>query len=239
MCGRYSLIVEMEQLLIYYGIQPSAYAHTPRYNIAPGQSLPAIIADADGTRRIGPLRWGLVPSWAKEEKVGYMMINARAETLADKPAFRKLLPSRRCILPADGFYEWRKLNKNEKQPYRITLKDKSLFSMAGLYDTWISPSGDKVNTCTIITTVPNELMQPIHDRMPVILPPEHVRHWLNKEITDLSQLMQLLQPYSSEQMRLYPVNPLVGSVKNDSPACIEPYQIPQQDRDSTVQLELF
>lgn len=234
MCGRFSLRVEMAELMEYYGITEAAFEMVPRYNIAPGQQIPAII-DAPGGRRLGGLKWGLVPEWAKDEKIGYMMINARADTLAEKPAFRKPLRSKRCIVPADGFYEWR---KSDKQPFRIVMKDGGLLSLAALYDTWISPGGERISTCTIITTTPNEVMAPLHDRMPVILPRNRVDDWLNRDNTDPRDLLPLLEPYPAGEMTAYPVAPLVGNVKNDVPACIEPYELPVKE-EPPEQLNLF
>lgn len=217
MCGRYSLRVEMEELLSYYGLIQSSYVYTPRYNIAPGQLITALI-DSNGARRIGPLRWGLVPEWASDERIGNKMINARAETLSEKPAFRQSFSRRRCIIPADGYYDWK---KDTKQPYRITMNNQSIFSLAALYDTWISPDGSKLHTCTIITTESNDILSTIHDRMPVILPKEHHDIWLDRA-TDITLLQPLLIPFPNEQMATYPVSPMVGNVKNDVPACIDP-----------------
>lgn len=233
-CGRFSLRVEMQELMHYFGLIPTDFVYPPRYNIAPGQMIPAVIASREG-RKLGPLRWGLVPRWAKNDKIGYMMINARADSLPVKPAFAKPLVSKRCVIPADGFYEWR---KQDKQPFRITMRDQSLFSLAALYDTWIMPNGEKLGTCTIITTEPNELMSRIHERMPAILPPEHMDIWLNPRVADPAELLPLLRPYDAERMTAYPVSPIVGNVKNDVPACIEPYS-PDDGGETAVQLELF
>lgn len=218
MCGRFSLRVEMEELLAFYGLTESAFPYTKRYNIAPGQMITAVI-DAGGQRRIGPLRWGLVPSWANDEKIGFKMINAKAETVAEKPAFRLPFARKRCVVPADGFYEWR---KEDKQPYRFTMKDGSLFSLAALYDTWMSPGGTKLHSCTILTTQPNGLTRMIHDRMPVILAEEQTNIWLDRSITDMGLLQPLLVPYPDDEMVSYPVSPIVGNVKNDIPSCLEP-----------------
>lgn len=221
MCGRYTIVVSMDELMMRYFIEEgtSVPYHRPRYNVAPGQMVMAVIND--GSRnRIGELKWGLVPSWAKDEKIGYMMINARAETLAEKPAFRKLISRKRAIIPADGFYEWKRSADGSKQPMRIMLKNKTIFSMAALYDTWQSPDGRKISTCTIITTSPNELMQDIHDRMPVILKPGDEAAWLDRNKAEIGDLLDMLKPYPAEEMTAYPVSPAVGNVKNDSEACI-------------------
>jgi len=174
----------------------------------------------DGVKnRLGELRWGLVPSWAKDDKIGSKMINARAETLLERASFKTLVGRKRAIIPADGFYEWKK-SGNSKQPMRITLKEDALFSMAGLYDTWQTPDGSKLSTCTIITTSPNSLMADIHDRMPVILHPEDEAFWLDRSNSDTKALTALLKPYPADKMRAYPVSPIVGNVKNDSEECI-------------------
>lgn len=222
MCGRYTLTVTWEELLLYLELESSQVPfHTPRYNVAPGQMIPALISDGE-KHRLGQLKWGLVPSWAEDDKMGWRTINARAETLAEKPAFRRAFASKRCLIPADGFFEWKKLASNKKQPMRIIPKQAKLFHFAGLYDTWTSPNGKRISTCTIVTTMPNRVMEPIHDRMPVILGHDAAAQWLDRKITDTSKLMPLLQPCPTDWLDVYPVNSLVGNVKNDSPACIEP-----------------
>ncbi|QDX94370.1 SOS response-associated peptidase [Brevibacillus laterosporus] len=163
---------------------------------------------------MGQLRWGLIPSWSKDEKMAYKMINAKAETIREKPSFKNLFIRKRCIIPADGFYEWMKIG-NDKQPMRIMVKDKGVFSLAGLYDTWKSPDGGRINTCTIITTKPNTLMADIHDRMPVIIKREDESLWLNRDVQDGELLESLLLPFEEEQMQAYPVSKMVGNVRND------------------------
>lgn len=219
MCGRFTLITEPEKILGRFRIQQMHFDLQPRYNIAPGQMIPAIIEDRR-QRKIGQLKWGLVPSWAQDEKIGYKMINARAETLTEKPAFRRLFERKRCLIPADGFYEWQQ-RKSGKQPMRIMMKSGELFAFAGLFDTWIKPDGQKVHSCTIITTKPNEVVADIHDRMPVILREEDEAMWLDREKYDAELLRSLLIPYDPEEMRAYPVPTLVGNPKNDVPDCIE------------------
>jgi putative SOS response-associated peptidase YedK len=221
MCGRFTITLTLEELMLHYFIDgPAVPFHVPRYNVAPGQMIPAIINDGE-TNRLGELKWGLIPSWAKDEKIGYKMINARAETLAEKPAFRTLIQRKRVLIPADGFYEWKAINEG-KQPMRIVLKKEIIFSFAGLYDTWISPDGKKITSCTIITTRPNKLMQDIHDRMPVILRREDERIWLDREHQGTHQIMSLLEPYPDEEMEAYPVDKMVGNAKNEIPDCIKP-----------------
>ncbi len=219
MCGRFTIVVTIEELIGRYLIeQPMTGYPTPRYNVAPMQDVWAIIHDGR-KNRLGELRWGLVPSWAPDDKVGSKMINARAETLMERASFKTLVGRKRAIIPADGFYEWRK-EGSRKQPMRITMKDGALFSMAALYDTWQAPDGRKLSTCTIITTAPNRLMADIHDRMPAILSPEDEAPWLDRGNGDIEALLALLRPYPAERMRAYPVSPIVGNVKNDSEECI-------------------
>ncbi|WP_150266511.1 SOS response-associated peptidase [Paenibacillus tepidiphilus] len=214
MCGRYTITVTMDELMLHYLTGDAAIAHyEPRYNVAPMQMIPAVIHDGKHNR-LGELRWGLVPSWAKDDRIGSKMINARAETLLEKASFRKLVGSRRCIVPADGFYEWKPLS-GAKQPMRIMLKDEGVFSLAGLYDIWVGPDGNRLGTCTIITTESNSLMMDIHDRMPVILPQGAEAYWLDRGNQDVSGLMKLLQPYDARLMRAYPVSAEVGKVRND------------------------
>jgi putative SOS response-associated peptidase YedK len=219
MCGRFTLVTDTEKLMSRFLLQEIPFDLKPRYNIAPGQPIPAILADG-GRRRIGQLRWGLVPSWAQDEKIGYKMINARAETLQEKPAFRRLFERKRCMIPADGFYEWKQMDRG-KQPMHITMRDGALFAFAGLFDTWTAPDGQKLHTCTIITTQPNEVVADIHNRMPVILRQEDEDLWLDRDRFDPELLRSLLVPYESGQMRAYPVPAIVGSPKNDVPECIE------------------
>jgi putative SOS response-associated peptidase YedK len=195
-------------------------SYSPRYNIAPAQSVLTIIDD-EGGHRAGLLRWGLIPAWAKDPTIGNRMINARAETVAEKPSFRRALQKRRCLVLADGFYEWRKEGRT-KTPMFITLKSREPFAFAGLWETWEPPTGDPVRSCTIITTSPNSLMAAIHDRMPVILPRAAESLWLDRTVTDPQALLPLLAPYAAELMKAYAVSPLVNLPRNDTPACIEP-----------------
>ncbi|WP_433939133.1 SOS response-associated peptidase [Paenibacillus lautus] len=229
MCGRFTLTVTWEELMTRYLIDPESVSpfHVPRYNIAPTQMVTAIIHDGS-TNRIGQLQWGLVPSWAKDSSGGAKMINARSETLEDKPAYRMPFYRKRCLIPADGFYEWQK-SGNGKQPFRIGLKNGEIFSMAGLYDTWITSGGEKLSTCTVITTEPNRLMEPIHNRMPVILRPADEALWLERQPSShthgnhpshLQSLKELLKPYPAEEMQAVPVSTTVNSVKNDTEDCI-------------------
>lgn len=214
MCGRFTITVTLEELISRYLIDENKISSLkPNYNVAPMHHIPAVIASDEG-KRLGELRWGLVPVWAKDEKIGNKMINARAETVAEKPAFKQLLKSKRCIIPADGFYEWKK-EGTSKQPYRILLSDGGIFSFAGLYDTWEDHEGKKLSTCTIITTTPNRLMADLHDRMPVILRTEDEEGWLDRDNDDVESLLKILKPYDASKMRAYKVPLTVGNVRNN------------------------
>ncbi|MFB8373804.1 SOS response-associated peptidase [Paenibacillus taichungensis] len=219
MCGRFTITDPIEEIMDrYYVSIAEGFEYKPNYNAAPMQFIPTIIGSKDGNR-LGSLRWGLVPNWAKDEKIGNKMINARAETLTEKPAFKRLISSKRCIIPCSGFYEWKK-DGSVKQPMRILMKDDSIFSLAGLYDTWIDPEGNKLSTCTIITTEPNRLMSDIHDRMPVILRPQDEADWLNKE-SDKDSVLTLLRPYEADEMIAYKVDSAVGNVRNNNEELIK------------------
>ncbi len=218
MCGRFTLTASPEQLAMRFDAELPTFDYHPRYNIAPGQMITAVIAH-EGKNRIGELKWGLVPSWAKDEKIGYKTLNAKAETVHEKPAFKTAFQRRRCISPADGFYEWQK-SGDDKQPMRILLKNHQIFGMAGLYDTWLAPDGSKLHSCTLITTKPNGLVAPIHDRMPVILRREDEPIWMDRGRHDPELLHSLLVPFPEEEMTYYPVDKMVGNVRNEVPACI-------------------
>lgn len=221
MCGRYTITIALEELLSRYEAENALSSmYEPRYNVAPGQLVPAVIAGAE-RNRLGQLKWGLVPPWADDPKVAYRMINARAETLKTRPAYREAYRAKRCLIPADGFYEWQKQGGGAKRPYRITLRGGGLFSFAGLYETWTAPDGSKLHTCVVLTTEPNRLMADIHDRMPVILRPEDEALWLDRRTRDGSKLDKLLAPYPAEEMEAYEVGRAVGNASYDNPACIE------------------
>lgn len=225
MCGRFSLASDFDELLERYDVSyPIEPFHKPRYNIAPAQMIPAVIHDGKNNR-LGQLRWGLTPSWAKDESMASKMINARSETLLERPSFRNLVYRKRCVIPADSFYEWKTIN-GKKQPFRFMLKDGGVFSMAGLYDTWRCPqTGREVHSCAIITTAPNALIKEVHNRMPAILNKEDERAWLDRNNDDVDQLLSLLLPFPEEKMKSYPVSPIVGNVKNDRPECFEAVEI--------------
>lgn len=196
----------------------------PRYNIAPTQPVPAVLNEwQEGKAQLELVHWGLIPSWAKDPSIGGRMINARAESLAQKPAFRAAFKRRRCLIPASGFYEWKKNPDGKtKTPMYIRMKDGRPFAFAGLWEVWHSEDGSQIKSCAIITGEPNELVKPIHDRMPVILLPQRYRDWLDPNERPADELMSMLKPYPPEQMQAYPVSRMVNNPKNDSPKCIEP-----------------
>ena len=219
MCGRYSLTSKLDNLQARFDFEAENLAYRPRYNVAPTQEVLAVVND--GQNRAGFLRWGLVPFWAKDTRIGSRMINVRAETVAEKPAFRQALRKRRCLVLADGFYEWKKEGA-AKVPMYIASRSGEPFGMAGLWGTWKAPSGEPLHSCTIITTAANSLMEPIHDRMPVILTRETEAAWLDRSIDDPVALTHLLAPYPAPELEAYPVSTLVNSPRNDAPECILP-----------------
>lgn len=233
MCGRFALLTPGEQLLIQFGVDRTPVDVSmiaPRYNIAPTQPVVVVRAVSAGStpaisnqRELTFLLWGLIPSWVKEPKIGSRLINARAETAAEKPSFRAAFKRRRCLVLADGFYEWQKLN-GKKQPLFIHLTERKPFALAGLWESWHSPDGGVLDTCTILTTSANEFMAPIHNRMPVILEPEDYNTWLFPgDQPDLAQ--HLLRPFADEKMAAYPVNTWVNNPANDDARCIAPLEL--------------
>lgn len=218
MCGRFSLSTDIERLRDVFGLEFKEEL-PPRYNIAPTQSVLTVVQHAG--KRIGKMmRWGLIPVWAKDVKTGYKLINARAETIDEKPMFKQLLKKQRCLILADGFYEWQKVG-GEKRPYRFQLRGGKPFAFAGLWDRWHRGS-ESLITCTIITTTANELTGQVHDRMPVILPSDAIEAWLHPQNQESTYLTSLLQAYSADEMEAYEVSPLVNSPKNDHPLILEP-----------------
>ena len=249
MCGRFTLTSPTDELAGYFNALVKTQL-SPRYNIAPAQPVTCVRrlapSSAEPTtpgeataRELVALRWGLIPYWAKDPAIGSRMINARAESVADKPAYREAFRKRRCLVVADGFYEWKRL-QGSKQPYFIYMEDRQAFAFAGLWERWTPREGQldkiigparpevpmsadgRVESCSFLTTVPNELMETIHDRMPVIVPPEHWDTWLDPEIDAPEVLEELLLPYPAEQMRAHPVSTHVNKPGNDDPHCIEP-----------------
>src|SRR5216683_885860 len=218
MCGRYA-IPEPGDIPIRFKATRSGYDLKPRYNAAPSEDMPVVVNT--GENHVELMRWGLVPFWAKDTNIGYKMINARAETLQVKPSFKKALSLQRCIVPAGGFFEWKKLDK-EKVPYYIFLKNKGLFGFAGLYDTWHDKQGRELKTYTIITTEPNAIVEPIHNRLPAILEKQDEEEWLNPDETEADRLVKLLHPYPASEMDTYPVSRQVNSPAHDTKEVIEP-----------------
>lgn len=225
MCGRYSLIAGADQLALRFDFEAAALDLAPNFNVAPTQSVLTVTAVAAAAAAEGPhheaalMRWGLIPSWAKDKSIGYRMINARAETVAERPSYRTALQRRRCLVIADGFYEWQREGK-ARRPMRITLRSGEPFAFAGLWETWRDPDGDLIRSCTIITTTPNDLVSSIHDRMPVILPPDLEPLWLDPDVKDSAILSNILAPYPAEEMQAYEVSSLVNSPKNNTPDVI-------------------
>ncbi len=219
MCGRFTL-TNPDKLPGRFNLQQPELPLSPRYNVAPTQTMPVVLREGSAENKIELLKWGLIPFWSKEPKAGYSTINARAEGIADKPAYRKPIRSQRCLIPADGFYEWQKTGTG-KQPFFIHLKSAELFGFAGLYDIYRDKDGHELKTFTIITTTANDLVEPIHNRMPVILKAQDEAEWLDPTITDPFQVIRLLQPYPVELMELYPVSRRVNSVVNDVPEILE------------------
>lgn len=218
MCGRFTLAARPEELLReLMGYLPPEEAPGPRYNIAPTQRV--LVVPDDGSGRLAYMRWGLVPFWAKDPRIGSRMINARAETALEKPAFRHAFRKKRCLVPADGFYEWKATGGRVKQPYHITLQGGHLFAMAGLWETW-GPQDDPLRTFTILTTAANELVAPLHDRMPAILPREAWEGWLDRS-SEPEALQELLVPYPAGAMSLRPVSTRVNNVRNDTAECLQ------------------
>ena len=208
MCGRF-ILTDLSVILERFDVDESALAPLPAGDFLPGQAVPAVIC-AGGKRRLGTLRWGLVPAWAKDPAVGGRMFNARAETLSEKPSFQEAFRKRRCLIPAEGFYDWRG-EKGKKQAVLFRLRSGEPFALAGLYDTWRSPVGEKLHTCTIVTTEPNELIAPVHNRMPVILTRESEALWLDPAIREPAALMPLFKPFPADQMVMEVTGPALAS----------------------------
>lgn len=223
MCGRFTLFEPNESLAGIFGVA-AADLPGPRYNIAPSQPVTAVRVQAGSGRRreLVMLRWGLVPSWAKDASIGSRMINARAETVAEKPSFRGAWKNRRCLIPANGFYEWQRRN-GKKQPWYVRMRDGKLFAIAGLWERREEPPGKLLETCTLITTEPNELLAPIHGRMPVILDPGDFDRWLSSPAEEAPRLRALLRPYPSEAMEAFEVGLQVNNPANDAPDLIAPH----------------
>ncbi|WP_018921961.1 SOS response-associated peptidase [Salsuginibacillus kocurii] len=221
MCGRFTLTVDLEHLIEQFTIdEVTIEEFEVSYNIAPSQQVVAIINNGENNR-LGKLRWGLIPFWAKDKKVGYKMINARAETVAEKTSFKRALKKQRCIIPADAFYEWKQVD-GQKQPYRIHQLDNTIFGFAGLWEKWTDEDGTDIFSCTIITTKANEFMAEIHGRMPVILPKKHYKEWLHPATQDTHDLQELLQPIESSNLTAHEVSSEVNNPRNNYQELINP-----------------
>lgn len=221
MCGRFTLRAPGETVAREFGLDETPSLR-PRFNIAPGQDIPVVRRREDGAAPIlEPRRWGLVPPWAKDPKIGNRMINARGETLADKPAFRRALRRQRCLVPADGFYEWQ-TRTGGKQPYFIERPDANLFAIAGLWERWKGPEDEIIESCTLITTQANEVLAAIHPRMPVVLAARDYALWLDPRVDDPEPILPLLHPSPSEFFAAHPVGGHVNRPKNDDPECVRP-----------------
>jgi putative SOS response-associated peptidase YedK len=218
MCGRYTLTTSVDVLAEEFEITSLLPEVPARYNVAPTQEVAAVLVD-DDERHLEMLKWGLIPSWADDPSMGSRMINARSETAAEKPSFRGAFKKRRCLIVADGFYEWQKVNGG-KQPYYIRMEDGSPFAFAGLWESW-DKYGEEIRSCTILTTEANHLVGEVHHRMPVILPPENYEVWLDPDMREAEPLLDLLRPYPDEEMEAYPVSRFVNSPSNDDERCVE------------------
>jgi len=219
MCGRFTLFSPGPALQAHFHL-PEPPALRARYNIAPSQDIAVVRSLGQGERALGMLRWGLIPGWAKDLRIGYRMINARAETVAEKPAFRNAFRQRRCLIPADGFYEWQRRD-GAKQPWYFHRRDEALFAFAGLWEHW-DRAGELVESCTIITTRANRLMAPVHERMPVILGPDDYLSWMETPATEAGSLLPLLEPCADDWLTTYPVSSRVNSPGTDTLALIHP-----------------
>jgi putative SOS response-associated peptidase YedK len=219
MCGRFTQHHTIDEIIERFEVAVVEYEAELSYNIAPTQTVTAIVQNHE--REMVGLRWGLIPFWAKDAKIASQLINARAETLAEKPSFKHALAKRRCLIPADGFYEWKK-EKGGNQPFYIRRRDQGLFAFAGLWEEWKTPEGELRQTCTIITTEPNELMSSLHHRMPVILKPAHEAEWLDPTAHYVPALTQLLQTYPDGELEAIPVSRAVNVPTRNDPSLIQP-----------------
>ena len=222
MCGRFTATFEFSDIRVRWNLDQDLPNYTPRFNVAPETSpnIPVIVRHK-GSNECRLMHWGLIPHWAADPSIGNRMINARAETLTELPSFKSLVTRCRCIIPADGFYEWRKEGRR-KVPMWVYLKDRKPFAFAGLWDVWSKPDGKRVESFTIITTEPNELVRPIHNRMPVILQPEDEVTWLDTSRTSFAKAKLVLKPYPDELMDAHDVSAIVNSAKYEGPECIQP-----------------
>jgi putative SOS response-associated peptidase YedK len=226
-CGRYRLSRRKQIIEEHFDSVSGEEDWSPRYNVAPTQPVPVIRQHPkEPVREFSLMCWGLIPSWAKDSSVAASMINARAETAATKPAFRDAMKSRRCLVPANGFYEWKSDGKT-KQPYCFEINDGELFAFAGIWDRWKDLSGNWMKTCSILTTMPNAVTSAVHDRMPVILDPEGYDLWLDPGMQNVGAASDLLKPYDARLMRCYPVSTKINSAANDDEECSRPVELAQ------------
>jgi putative SOS response-associated peptidase YedK len=220
MCGRFVRSSSIRKICEYFDVKPPSFESEPSYNIAPSQDI-LIIKNPD-TKQLATCKWGFMPSWAKDFSVGYKMINARIETITEKPTFKAAFRKQRCLVVANGFYEWQK-DRKRKIPSYISLKSRALFGFAGLYNAWNSPEGEEICTCTILTTESNELLSAIHDRMPVIVPHDKEDLWLAPEVEDAELLENFHRPFPAEELLITRVSDRVNSPAYDSPENIKPF----------------
>jgi putative SOS response-associated peptidase YedK len=220
-CGRFTLTAAPDAVAGAFELDEEPRLE-PRFNIAPGQGVATIHQSSEGARVFALRRWGLVPRWARDPKIGSRLINARSETVAEKPAFRDAFRRRRCLVPADGFFEWAAAGSGPRQPWYIGLRGRSCFGIAGLYESWEDPEGQRIDSCVLLTTDANERLRPIHARMPVILAPEDFTRWLDPGLSEPTQLAGLLRAYPDEAMELRPVSRRVNRPEHDDAACIAP-----------------
>ena len=219
MCGRYRLTAKERYLRDHFGVDGDL-SWAPRWNIAPTQQVPVVRQDRkEPQRTFALLRWGLIPFWAKDASIGFKTINAMSETASEKPAFRDAMKLRRCLIPADSFYEWQRVGNKQKQPYSFGMIDDSLFAFAGLWESWRGPAGEIVETFTILTSKPNPLVSDVHDRMPAILKAEDYDLWLDPGVKDATFVSECLKPFDARLMKKYPVSTRVNRADNDDPEC--------------------
>jgi len=223
MCGRYAITTAPEAMRRMFGY-PEQPNFPPRYNVAPTQPIP-IVRVAEGQRHFALVRWGLLPAWVKDPKAFTLLINGRSDTINDKPAFRNAMKRRRCLIPADGFYEWKR-DGAVKRPFYIHRRGGGLVAFAGLWETWVGPNGEEMESAAIVTTDANGVLRPIHDRMPVILPEEAFAEWLDCTNVDAKEASQLLVPAPDDVMEAYEISPAVNRVANDGPEIQQPYTAP-------------
>ena len=233
MCGRYRLTAKERSLRDHFGLNEDP-AWQPRWNIAPTQQVATIRQHpSEPVRIFGLMRWGLIPYWAKDQSFAIRTINAMSETAAQKPAFRDALRRRRCLIPADGFFEWKKTGPKDKQPYNIGLPHDSIFAFAGLWDRWRDPNHHVLlETCTILTTRPNSVVAEVHDRMPAILDPDDYERWLDPGITNSEMILESLKPFDATPMRKHPVSSRVNRPENDDEACAR--EVPAENSAPTL-----